>query len=149
MVTHWAHSEYWSDWVEADWSDWVEAGHTGHFVGSVELRLINGNLRVVVFEFLSSLDSFVSSRQAPDDSGDINRPLQSKNDMAWMAPFNLNIVPGMKSEKMSHLMTKPTEWLCAHQRLRSARLGAQSLCWFCHVVAQIGIYTWATAQQNQ
>lgn len=51
------------------------------------------NLRVDVFEFLSSLDSFESSLQAPDDSGDINRPLQSKNDMACMAPFNLNIVP--------------------------------------------------------
>ena len=52
-------------------------------------------LRVLVFEFLSSLDSLELSLHAPDDSGDINRPLQSKNDMAWMAPFNLNIVPEM------------------------------------------------------
>ena len=53
-------------------------------------------LRVLVFEFLSSLESLEFSFHAPDDSGAINRPLQSKNDIAWMAPFNLNIVPGIK-----------------------------------------------------
>ena len=42
-------------------------------------------------------------------------------------------------------MTKPTNWVCAQRRLRSAwassgsesLLGAHSFCWFCHVVAQI------------
>ena len=29
---------------------------------------------------------------------------------------------------MSHLTTKPTKWLCAHQRLRSAWASAQSKC---------------------
>ena len=53
-------------------------------------------LRVLVFEFLSSLESLEFSFHAPDDSGAINRPLQSKNDIAWMAPFNLNIVPAIK-----------------------------------------------------
>ena len=49
------------------------------------MRYSKNDLRVVVFEFLSSLDSLVvssRSRHEPDDSGDINRPLQSKNDMA-------------------------------------------------------------------
>ena len=72
-------------------------------------------------------------------------------------------------EQISRDMTKPTMWLCAQRRLRSAwafaqsdqslrcalngllktqvffmrtaktliRLGAQSLCWFCRVAAQI------------
>ena len=68
-------------------------------------------------------------------------------------------------------MTKPTMWLCAQRSLRSAhscahshfvgfvmsnsvavrsaksqispQLGAQSLCWFCHVAAQFFFsYTW-------
>ena len=43
-------------------------------------------------------------------------------------------------------MTKPTMWLCAQRRLRSApgcpgwsesSLGEHSFCWFCHVAAQM------------
>ena len=56
----------------------------------------------------------------------------------------------IRVSKMSRLTTKPTKWLSAQQRLRSAwasaqsdqpgqitesSLGAHSFCWFCHVVS--------------
>ena len=43
--------------------------------------------------------------------------------------------------QMSHLMTKPTKWLCAHQcpGWSVSSLGAQLFCWFCCVVAQTWI----------
>ena len=49
-------------------------------------------------------------------------------------------LPGREVD-MSQDMTKPTKWVCAQKRLRSAwsesSLGAQALCCFCHVAAHI------------
>ena len=53
--------------------------------------------------------------------------------------------PSIKSWHFSHLMTKPTKWLCTQQRLRSAWASqsdlslhwAQSFCWCCHQTAHL------------
>ena len=100
--------------------------------------------------------------------------------MHLLAVIWAGLSSGLSTLKLSRDMTKPTKWVCAQRRLRSARasaqsdqslgcvlngllrtqaffmqtvrslirlggcpgwsessLGAQSLCWFCHVMAQI------------
>ena len=52
---------------------------------------------------------------------------------------------------MSHDMTKPTKWVCTQRRLiilgecpgwSESSLGAQSFCLFCHVAAQLYMYSY-------
>ena len=81
---------------------------------------------VVYFCFFLSVAFSVSTRLRTATawcvySGDVR---------AWISS-SLSSLPS-KTTKLSHLMMKPTKWLCAQRRLRSAWTSAQSdqsLCW--------------------